>query len=81
MYSLRAHWPCNLPELDLVSVYVTVGPTSSSACLNLIWLGYMQTQVLAGKWCDSPKACKTYISTDNTDDGGNVSREMCVLSR
>jgi len=62
-------------------LYATVGSTSSSACLNLIWLEYVKTQVLTGKGCHSPKACKTYISTDNTDDGGNVSREMCVLSR
>jgi len=41
----------------------------------------VQAQVLAGKWCDSPKARKTYISTDNTDDSGNVSREIYVWSR
>lgn len=80
MCSLRAHGPFNLPELDLVSVFATVGSTSSSACQNLIWLEYVQTQVLAGKWCHSPQACKTYISTDNTNVGGNVSWEMYVLS-
>jgi len=81
MGSLRAYWPFNFPELGLVSVYATVGSTSSSACLNLIWLEYVQTQVLAGKGCHLSKACKTYISTDNTDDAGNVSREICVLGR